>query len=125
MLVLHKEEDAARAALGILREIEGHLDRFGLSAGIGIHAGVLVEGLIGSREVKGYDVIGDTVNTAKRICDSAAGGEVLISEEVRKALGSKAVVGRSRQIKAKGKTEPLTVYALQGLADGEDDRQVR
>lgn len=115
MLVFAAEKDAALAGLGLIRENAPHLRKFGLAAGIGIHTGVLVEGLIGSKEVKGYDVIGDTVNTAKRICDNAAGGELLVSGGVLRALGERAVIQRSQQISMKGKTEPIEVYSLEDV----------
>ncbi|MDD2815855.1 MAG: adenylate/guanylate cyclase domain-containing protein [Thiotrichaceae bacterium] len=41
---------------------------------------------MGSHKVKAYDIIGDTVNTAKRICDAAARGELLISEQAYDTL---------------------------------------
>ncbi len=49
MLVFAAERDAALAGLGLIRENAPHLRKFGLAAGIGIHTGVLVEGLIGSK----------------------------------------------------------------------------
>jgi class 3 adenylate cyclase len=75
----------------------------------------VVEGLMGSGDVKGYDIIGDAVNTAKRICDVAAGGEVLISQSVYKEIGDRAIILETRKISVKGKTEPLIVYALQDV----------
>ncbi|MDH4162226.1 MAG: hypothetical protein OEW15_05990 [Nitrospirota bacterium] len=74
-----------------------------------------MEGLIGSSEVKGYDVIGDTVNTAKRICDKASGGEVLLSENSKRLLEGGADFGEPVQIAAKGKAELLTVYKLRNI----------
>jgi class 3 adenylate cyclase len=81
-------------------------------AGIGVHSGPVVEGLLGSTGLKGYDVIGDTVNTAKRIEGAAAGGEVLISNDVRAALDSATQLGEMREVVAKGKEVPIQVYPL-------------
>jgi len=84
----------------------------GLMAGIGVHSGPVVEGLLGSAGMMGYDVIGDTVNTAKRIEGAAAGGEVLVSESVRLALAPAAPLGERREVVAKGKEMPIAVYVL-------------
>lgn len=115
MLVFASPADALRSAFAISEVGVSYLRPFGLSAGTGIHTGILVEGLIGSAEVKGYDVIGDTVNTAKRICDKAAGGEALVSESTRRLLEGQVVFSGPRQIEVKGKVEPLTVYAVQDI----------
>ena len=66
-----------------------------------------MEGLLGSG-VKFYDVIGDTVNTAKRIESAASAGEVLVSE----AAGATLLLGERREITAKGKEAPLVVFVL-------------
>ena len=85
----------------------------GLMAGIGVHSGPVVEGLLGSAGMMGYDVIGDTVNTAKRIEGAAGGGEVLVSEPVRAALDPATPLGERREVVAKGKEAPIAVYPLQ------------
>jgi adenylate cyclase len=86
-----------------------------LGAGIGVHSGPVVEGLLGSAGVKFYDVIGDTVNTAKRIESAAGPGEVLVSQEGLRAAGAAFTPGPRREINAKGKEEPLGVYPLQAI----------
>jgi class 3 adenylate cyclase len=65
---------------------------------------------MGARDVKAYDVLGDTVNTAKRIEGAAAAGEILLSDAVA-ARVSPAVSG-ARSIEAKGKAVPLRVFAM-------------
>jgi len=85
---------------------------WGLGAGIGLHSGPVVEGLLGSAGIKGYDVIGDTVNTAKRIEGAAGAGEVLVSEPVRAALGAALAVGARRELTVKGKEAPIAVCPL-------------
>lgn len=103
-------------AAACARELRQHtrqaLSPWGLAAGIGLHWGAVVEGLLGSSGIKGYDVIGDTVNTAKRIESAAAGGEVLVSEAVRAALEPGARVGELRALVVKGKEAPLLVCPL-------------
>lgn len=110
---------AARVALSIGQEVGVLLKTHGLAAGIGLNTGPLVEGLLGSRDIKGYDVLGDTVNTAKRLCDIAAGGEILLSQPTYAALGEQAIVLQGRQVTVKGKGDPLLVHPLQGWRDEE------
>lgn len=108
-------EDAQRAvatALELRTELTPLLREHHLGAGIGLHTGPLVEGLLGSKDVKFYDVVGDTVNTAKRIESAASETEVLISEATRLGMGNQTAIGPSRQIAAKGKEAPVTVYPL-------------
>ena len=104
--------EAAACALELRAQARQALAPWGLGAGIGLHSGPVVEGLLGSSGIKGYDVIGDTVNTAKRIEGAAAGGEVLVSEPVRAALGPAMAVGARRELMVKGKEAPLEVYPL-------------
>lgn len=103
---------AAACALELRTHSRQALSPWGLGAGIGVHSGPVVEGLLGSAGIKGYDVIGDTVNTAKRIEGAAGGGEVLISEAVRAALDPATALGGRRELLAKGKEAPLEVYPL-------------
>jgi adenylate cyclase len=104
---------AAVACAGELRScIETALSTWGLRAGIGLHAGPVVEGLLGSEGTKAYDVVGDTVNTAKRIEAAAGGGEVLLSGVLVDQFAGAHRVGPRRDLVAKGKAEPLEVYPL-------------
>jgi class 3 adenylate cyclase len=117
MAVFLTAENAIYTALQLCEGISNFLNTYGLSAGIGIHCGQLVEGLIGSTDVKTYDIIGDTVNTGKRICDKAAGGEILISQECYTKLSDVIHVFEPKLIDAKGKSEALQVYPVQGLVE--------
>jgi class 3 adenylate cyclase len=56
--------------------------------------------------------VGDTVNTARRLCDHAAGGEILISEATRALVAQAAATGQPRHLTAKGKKEPIAVFPL-------------
>ncbi|MFZ4479114.1 MAG: hypothetical protein ACOYNZ_04365, partial [Rhodoferax sp.] len=75
-----------------------------LSAGAGLWVGPVVEGFFGTETAQIHDVIGDTVNTAKRLCDQAQGGELLAGPV--QAVASSA--GRHINLRAKGKAEPVT-----------------
>jgi len=53
------------------------------------------------------------VNTAKRIESAARSGEVLISENVRNAIGQSFRTGVKREISVKGKANPVITYLLE------------
>ncbi len=115
--------DAVAGAFELRESAHAALARWDLRAGIGIHAGPVVEGLLGSEGVKAYDVVGDTVNTAKRIESAAGGGEVLASAVVVHLLQDAWQVGPRRDLVAKGKHAPLEVYPLIGRASGGPEGQ--
>lgn len=104
--------EAAACALALRERAQDALAPWQLAAGMGLHRGPVVEGLLGSEGLQGYDVIGDTVNTAKRIEGAAAGGEVLVSAALLAALEPGTAAGPRRDVLAKGKDEPIEVYPL-------------
>jgi adenylate cyclase len=107
---------AVRAALRIRQaveelrqEIPPELQR---SFGVGIHYGEVVLGLVGTEARLEYTAIGDSVNTAKRIQENSAAGQILISAEVYAQLDNKVNVRKVEPISAKGKKQPVEVYEV-------------
>jgi adenylate cyclase len=80
--------------------------------GIGLNFGEAFAGNIGSERRLEYTIIGDTVNTAKRVCSAALGGQVLITEEFRQALHSSPEVVQCEPMDLKNKSQPVTVYRV-------------
>ena len=109
IMAVFGDASAAIAAARLLQtNIASELASEGLLAGIGVHSGPVVEGLLGSHGVKAYEVIGDTVNTASRVCSAAGPGELLISADA--LPDGKVAIADSREIVMKGKRKPLLVY---------------
>ncbi len=83
--------------------------------GVGIHYGEAVLGLIGTEKRMEYTAIGDSVNTAKRIQENAAAGQILISERAYQQVVGLVEARPVDAIQAKGKSQPLLVYEVLGL----------
>ena len=103
------------AARSMCSTVSRELSEHGLKAGVGLHFGPVVEGLIGTPEQQSYDLLGESVNTAKRLCDHAGGGEVLISGQALEQLADETQVGTARQLTGKGISTPITAYSLNPL----------
>ena len=86
--------------------------------GIGINSGDAVVGEMGSSFRKQYDVIGDTVNTAARLCSAAGRGEIIISESTWELIGDRLVVEEIEGgMRVKGKRQALRTFQVFGLRD--------
>lgn len=93
------------------RELEG-LKPVGM--GVGVNSGRLVAGYMGAKRRLEYTVIGDTVNTASRMCGLAKAGEVLISEATYQRVADRIEARYIGTRQVKGKEHGVEVYeALQ------------
>ena len=77
-----------------------------LHLGIGLHAGEVVVGNIGSEFRAKYGIIGSAVNLTHRIQGQAQGGEVVVSEMVFHHSQETLAVSRAFQTKLKGHRPP-------------------
>jgi adenylate cyclase len=111
-------DKAMQAAIEMMDEL-GKLNkqwisegRPGLQIGIGINHGEAFAGNIGSERRLEYTVIGDTVNTASRLCSAAGPGEILISEGLSKVLKKKPKLVACPPMELKNKSQPVKVFKV-------------
>jgi len=83
-----------------------------LQVGIGLNYGEAFAGNIGSERRLEFTVIGDTVNTAARLCAVAEGGEILITDELRRALRVPPPLAACEPIALKGKSSAVPVFRV-------------
>jgi class 3 adenylate cyclase len=103
-------EAAARLALAMRQALEELRAVSGLSLRIGIDSGPVVAGVIG-RTKFGYDIWGDTVNTASRMESHAAPGTIQVTERTYRRLERRFVLEPRTGVAIKGKGE-MTTYVL-------------
>jgi class 3 adenylate cyclase len=84
-----------------------------LAMGIGIHAGQVVVGNIGSDTRAKYGVVGMPVNVTSRIQEQARKDQILISDAVLDKTGGKVQVLSSFKADFKGVDQPMTVHVIQ------------
>jgi adenylate cyclase len=118
---LGNPDDADRAmgaALDMMKALDALNDRWRaqgrptLEIGIGLNHGEAFAGNIGSERRLEFTVIGDTVNTASRLCAAADGGEILLSDEMRRALSHPPKLAVCPPMELKGKSQPVPVYRV-------------
>ncbi len=85
-----------------------------IEIGIGINTGSVVAGYIGSSRTMSYSVIGDTVNTASRLCSVAKPGQIVISENTAEHVRGQFATIELEPVTFKGKANRLRVFSVLG-----------
>lgn len=110
-------EHAQRAvhAAERLLQVTGHADRDGpwMPVGVGVHTGAAYVGMVGSEGgVSDITAMGDAMNIAARITESASPGEAFVSEQAYAAAEMNGEDHESRRLELKGRSEPIDVRVL-------------
>jgi len=112
---------AVKAAIAIQKKNEElntqrrEAGRHEMHVGIGIETGEVIAGYMGSPMRMEFTVVGDRVNTAKRFCDMAAAGSVVIGENTYNAVKLRVNARPTGTMKLKGKELPVHAYEVLGL----------
>jgi class 3 adenylate cyclase len=83
-----------------------------LEMGIGIHAGEVVVGNIGSRTRAKYGIVGAPVNLANRIQAVAKAGEIVCSDSVARRAGEVLKAAQSMEVGLKGIKGMVRLHVL-------------
>ena len=115
------EDDPERAVLAAIEMQQGmvilseELSRnMGVSLGlsIGINTGIVVIGDVGTSLRLDYTVMGDVVNIASRLQDTAETSEILVGQETYEKTTHCFDFKKLDPIRVKGKSQPLQVYKV-------------
>jgi class 3 adenylate cyclase len=123
--------DAVHAALAMRAALARYNERLRedglppLAAGVGVHRGPVVAGVIGNAALMEYGVIGRTVNVAARVeaLTRVHGVDVLVTGAVRAHLDRRFALREMPAADVKGLAEPLVTFAVDGYGEtGEPPR---
>jgi len=83
-----------------------------LEFGIGVNTGEAVAGNVGARDRMEYTLIGDAVNVAKRLQESARPSQIILGQRTFELVKDRVVVNKLPPIQVRGRTAFEQVYEL-------------
>ena len=85
---------------------------------IGINAGSMLAGNLGSKEKMEYTVVGDTVNLASRFCSMAEANQIVVSRNFydQKDISRRLIANEYRPMRLRGVAEPVDTFLVEDLA---------
>ena len=118
------EDDALRALAAAL-EMHAVAARLGEAMGeplalhVGVAAGEVVAAGVAADE---HTVVGQSVNLAARLCESAGAGETLLSDAVERVVAGRAACTAKGALAVKGFAAPVAAWRLDGLREAAPPR---
>ena len=106
---------ALKCALAIM-ESEFNLDT-PFEIGIGLNDGLVMTGFIGTPSRLFYDVIGENVNLACRLCERADSNQILVSDSIRKAGAGVGAGFSPAELNLAGFEHPVNCHIVQTRFD--------
>jgi len=115
--------DAVHAALAMRTALAAYNARLAadglptIAAGIGIHRGPVVAGLLGNAALMEYGVIGRTVNVASRVegLTRVHDTDVLVTDAVRAHLDARFRLRPQGAVEVKGLPDAIVTFAVDGF----------
>ncbi len=122
---LNPQEDHAartvRAAWMMKQNMEAHVQTMPenrrIYFGIGVHTGDAVIGNVGSALRKDYSAIGDAVNLAKRVQETAKANQILLSQDTYEQVKEWVVVNELPAMRVKGRQAYEHLYEMIGIRE--------
>ena len=120
------EDDAKRAILAgmkIIQDIQPFKEKINqkynldFDVRVGINTGLVVVGGVGSDLFMEYTALGDAINIAARMQQSAQPGTIQIGEDTYKQVSGYFDFEPGEDITLKGKAEPVRAYRLKGTKE--------
>lgn len=100
----------------ILPQIYSQLETdFHLDFSMGIHTGEAIIGMIGSEKRMEFTAIGDTVNIAKRLQESAQASQIILTAQTAAEVRPHVMLRRLDPLLVRGRRETLEVFELLGI----------
>lgn len=117
--------NALRCSVEMLNRLgETSFGGMNFEVGIGLHFGEVIHGNVGSERIMQYTVIGDTVNTASRLCGGAPGDKILMSREFVDGVGRDFPIHELDPVKLKGKSESIPLFEFAGKLKHLEDAEI-
>ena len=121
--VAHEDhaQRAVYAAVGIRAALAALRDELARTRGLtfevrqGLNTGLVVVGSIGTDLRMDYTAVGDTTNVAARLQQSAAPGQILLSESVHRLVAGYCDARPIADLPLKGKTAPVPAWEVAGV----------
>jgi class 3 adenylate cyclase/tetratricopeptide (TPR) repeat protein len=127
------EDDPVRAVHAALEMLDAIAEPAGqvkrrsgvpIALRVGINTGLVVVGEVGSDLRVEYTALGDAINVAARMEQTAEPGTVRITETTAGLLGGAFVTAPTGPIEVRGRAEPVTTFRVDGVADHDVARPV-
>ncbi len=108
--------DHAAAAIAAARELlaatSGDSEEPWIRIGAAVHTGAAYVGSVGEGDALDFTALGDSVNTAARLAESAAEGEILVSGAAATAARLSTEELEARTLELRGKVDGVDVWVL-------------
>lgn len=126
-----QSDGAVHAALAMQAELESYnreLEREGLpplAIGIGLHRGIGVAGLVGSKDLIQYAFVGRTINVAARVQDLTRlhDANILVTRELQQSLDPRFQLRELPPAEVRGIAHPVAIFAVDGFDADAADRE--